>query len=104
MLTLGPLLQHDAESRPDFAGIIYAPWSVSPITEDATPLFILCAADVNLCALSSAELFSAYKRAAKSVELHIYSKGGHGFGMQKRNRPVNSWIERFYEWMTAPGF
>lgn len=104
MLTLGPLLQHDTNSRPDFAGVIYAPWTVSAIPEDAPPLFLLCAADDNLCALSSAQLFSAYKSAAKSVELHIYAKGGHGFGMQKQNRPVNSWIERFYDWMTTSGF
>ena len=104
MLTLGPLLQHDANSRPDFAGVIYAPWTVSAIPEDAPPLFLLCAADDNLCALSSAQLFSAYKSAAKSVELHIYAKGGHGFGMQKQNRPVNSWIERFYDWMTTSVF
>jgi hypothetical protein len=29
------------------------------------------------------------------AELHVYSKGGHGFGKQKRNLPVDSWIEKF---------
>ena len=30
--------------------------------------------------------------------LHMYGKGGHGFGMKKQNLASDKWIERFYEW------
>lgn len=41
------------------------------------------------------ELYKAWIAAGFSAELHIYSKGGHGFGMKKQNLPVDSWIDRF---------
>jgi acetyl esterase/lipase len=104
MVTLGPLLQHDAESRPDFAGAIYTPWSDSPVPADAPPLFILAAGDDKLTEKGSIQMYSAWKAAGKEAELHIYSKGGHGFGMQKKDLPVDSWIERLGDWMKSQGF
>jgi acetyl esterase/lipase len=103
MVTLGTLLQHDAESCPDFAAAIYTPWSDSPVPADAPPLFILLAGDDRLTASGSISMYSAWKAAGKEVELHVYSKGGHGFGMQKRGLPVDSWIERLGDWMKSLG-
>ena len=34
---------------------------------------------------------------------HLYSKGGHGFGMRKQNLPSDQWIERFGDWLTVQG-
>ena len=103
MVTLGPLLQHDAESRPDFAGAIYTPWSDSLIPTDAPPLFILVAGDDRLTGSGSIQLYSAWKAAGKEAELHVYSKGGHGFGMQKKGFPVDTWIDRFGDWLAVHG-
>jgi hypothetical protein len=36
--------------------------------------------------------------------LHIYAKGGHGFGMNRQGLPCDSWIERFAGWLQALGF
>ena len=47
----------------------------------------------------SLKLYSAWQNAGKSVEMHIYSKGGHGFGMDKQGLPADTWIERFYAWL-----
>jgi acetyl esterase/lipase len=104
MVTLGALLQHDADSRPDFAGAIYTPWSDSPVPVDAPPLFILVAGDDPLTGSGSIQMYSAWKVAGKEAELHIYSKGGHGFGMQKKGLAVDSWIERLGDWMRTQGF
>ncbi len=104
MVTLGPVLQHDPESRPDFAAPVYTPWSDTPVPADAPPLFILVAGDDQLAAPGSIEMYTAWKNAKKEAELHVYAKGGHGFGMQKKGLPVDSWIERFWEWMKAQGF
>ena len=42
--------------------------------------------------------------AVKSIEFHIYTKGGHGFGMRKQGLPIDNWIELFGEWLNVQGF
>ena len=82
MVTMGVVMSHDAESRPDFAAPIYGGGTGGArVPDDAPPLFILCASDDQLAAAGSARLCSEWKAARKPVELHIYEKGGHGFGM-----------------------
>jgi acetyl esterase/lipase len=99
MVTLGTVFEHDKESRPDFAAAIYTPWSGGIVPTDAPPLFILVAGDDRLASNGSLQLYDAWKSAGKEAELHVYSKGGHGFGMQKKGLPVDGWIERFGDWM-----
>jgi acetyl esterase/lipase len=97
-------LHHEADSRPSFVGVIYgAPFGDFTVPQDAPPLFILCADDDQLAARNSARLYLRWKEAGKSSELHIYSKGGHGFGMRKSGLPVDHWIERFGEWLDTQG-
>lgn len=103
MVTMGPALRHDKESRPDFTGVIYTPFSVESVPADAAPMFVLVAGDDNLAAQSSVQIYSKWKAADKPAELHVYSKGGHGFGMRKRGLPVDNWIERMWDWMVAEG-
>jgi hypothetical protein len=33
--------------------------------------------------------------------MHIFAEGGHGFGMNKKNLPVDQWPELFYNWLKA---
>ena len=104
VVTMGTVMSHDEESRPNFAAPIYGGNTEGvAIPADAPPLFILVADDDKPNAISSARLYSEWKAAGKSAELHIYSKGGHGFGMNKRGLPVDSWIERFGDWLNAQG-
>ncbi len=104
MVASAVALQHDAESRPNFVGAIYgAPFDAVTAPQDAPPLFILCADDDPLAASNCARLYLTWKGAGKSSELHIYAKGGHGFGMNKQGLPVDSWIERFGSWLDAQG-
>ena len=42
--------------------------------------------------------------AGKQAELHIFAKGGHGFGMRKQGLPSDHWIERFADWLDMQGF
>ena len=58
MVTLGPVLQHDPESRPDFAAPVYTPWSDTPVPADAPPLFILVAGDDQLAAPGSIAMYT----------------------------------------------
>jgi acetyl esterase/lipase len=105
ILAIGVALHHDAESRPDFIAPIYGISLDSLIVPtDAAPIFYACAADDEFVALQAAKLFTAWKSAEKSIEFHVYSKGGHGFGMRKQGLPVDNWIEQFKQWLNVQGF
>ena len=104
MLTMGVVMKNDAASRPNFAAPIYGGvTNGQTVAADAPPLFIAVASDDPVAAVSSAKLFLEWKAAGRSAELHIYSQGGHGFGMTKRGLPVDGWVERFGEWLQIQG-
>jgi acetyl esterase/lipase len=95
------LFDQDKESCPDFGGLIYTPWSGGPIPKDAPPVFIAVANDDVLASPGSLRMYTAGKEAGIEVELHVYNKGGHGFGMQQTGRPSDKWIEQFWDWMNT---
>jgi acetyl esterase/lipase len=67
-------------------------------------MFIVAATDDQLgLAPDSVALYSKWMAAKKTVELHLYAKGGHGFGMRKQNLPTDQWIERFGDWLQLQG-
>jgi acetyl esterase/lipase len=104
MVTLSAAQHYDSDSRPNFAAPIYsAPPMGAPIPVDAPPLFLLCAADDDMASAVSTRLYSDWRSVGQSVELHIYSQGGHGFGMRKLGQPSDTWIERFAEWLQGLG-
>ena len=104
MLTMGVVMKNDAESRPNFAAPIYGGNTNGiAVTKDAPPLFIAAAQDDPIASVSSAQLYLAWKAGGRNAELHLYSQGGHGFGMTKRGLPVDSWVERFGEWLNVQG-
>jgi acetyl esterase/lipase len=104
MMTMEVVMKHDAESLPNFAAPIYGRGVDAPVPQDAPPLFIVCAANDPLVPpVNSAKLFIQWKEAGKSAELHIYAKGGHGFGMLKQGLPTDHWIDRFGEWLELEG-
>ena len=100
-VTMAVTLHHDAPSRPDFAAPIYAAhFGEVIVPDDAPPIFLAHASDDPLIpARISTTIYAAWHAAGKPVELHIYEKGGHGFGMNKLGLPVDGWIERFGEWL-----
>jgi acetyl esterase/lipase len=100
-------LHHNAGSRPDAAAAIYPavpePMLVPP---DAPPLFIVCASDDPLVPplTNSVRLYVLWKIAGVSAELHVYSRGGHGFGMRKQGLPVDHWIDAYARWLVTQGW
>jgi putative heme-binding domain-containing protein len=104
MVTMGVAMAGDKESRPDFAAPIYGGGTGGArVPKDAPPLFILCASDDRLAAAGSVRLYSEWKVARRPVELHLYEKGGHGFGMTPKGLPVDRWIERYGDWLGQRG-
>ena len=65
---------------------------------------ILCAGDDDTVPASeSVRLYGNWKAAGHAAELHIYSRGGHGFGMRTQGLPSDTWIERFGDWLRVQG-
>jgi acetyl esterase/lipase len=102
----GATVQHDADSRPNFAAFLY-PGTPDDLTApaDAPPLFMVQADDDKTVPPleHSIHLYEAWKKAGISAELHIYSRGGHGFGMHKKGLPVDTWPDRFRDWLDLQG-
>jgi endo-1,4-beta-xylanase len=91
-------------SRPDFQVLIYPggrPESFE-ITGETPPTFLLVAADDRLSDRTTA-IFAALRKAGVPAELHVYARGGHGFGMHKTDAPVARWTDRLEEWMGDRG-
>jgi acetyl esterase/lipase len=105
-VTAAVALKHDASSRPSFAAPIYpgTPEDLTPAS-DGPPLFLVHADDDKTVSASenSVRLYEAWKRAGLTAEMHIYAQGGHGFGMRERGLPVDSWTDRFRDWLAARG-
>jgi acetyl esterase/lipase len=107
-VTTGAAFQYKAESRPAFVAPIYAGghnFRNMEVQSDAPPMFIAAATDDNLgLGPVSVALYVKWVAAHKSAELHMYAKGGHGFGMRQQNIPTDHWIDRFAEWLERGGF
>ena len=106
MVTSEVLLQEDEKSRPNFAAPIYgAPFGVMPkIPAKLPPIFMAWAQDDGLVLEPIVRFYEALWAAGNKPEAHIYSAGGHGFGMKKQGTTSDHWIEEFYWWMLAQGF
>ena len=93
--------------KPDFQALIYPGRSgdIQP-TKDSPPAFLACSYnDRKDISEGLAEVYLRFKKAGVPAELHIYSSGGHGFGMRANNRkPVAVWNTRFEEWLVESGF
>jgi acetyl esterase/lipase len=100
--------------RPDFVIPIYAAYLGSKddetrldplvkVTAETPPMFLAVTWDDKWRGLHSALLFAELKKAGVPAELHIYSKGGHGYGIRPSDNPVCTWHRRCEEWMKASG-
>ncbi|TMI86523.1 MAG: alpha/beta hydrolase [Bacteroidetes bacterium] len=107
-VTASTAYNYTAENRPDFVAPIYAympEFLQSTVPNDAPPMFLAAATDDQLgLAPHSVDLYNKWVAAKHSAELHLYAKGGHGFGMRTQNIPTDTWIDRFADWLNAQGF
>lgn len=101
-------------ARPDFLIPIYPaylgderkPGPLSPlvkVTKDTPPTFIAVTHDDVLRGMNAASLYVELKKSGVPSELHIYSKGGHGYGLRPSENPVSTWPKRCEEWMHTQG-
>jgi acetyl esterase/lipase len=89
-------------SRPDFVALLYPglPRITPRATKEMPPMF-LCAAHDDRANISEglAEYYLEVKRLGVPVELHLFTGGGHGFGIKNRPFPITEWPARLRDWM-----
>ena len=97
--------------RPDFAVVVYPGYTtmgnpnyapnpdIQP-TANTPPTFLLQAEDDNTAHVeSSVVYFMQLKNAKVQAEMHIYSEGGHGFGLRPRDFPIMGWPKLVETWL-----
>ncbi|MGE5625622.1 MAG: alpha/beta hydrolase [Bacillota bacterium] len=103
----------DKEScRPDFAVAIYPGHIESagklnpnvPVSERTPPTFLLQAEDDHVDGVEeSLVYFAALKKAGVPVEMHLYTQGGHAFGLRPTALPITHWPSLLLPWFRTIG-
>jgi len=107
----------DKEScRPDFAVAIYPGHMLEntsrsfelnpyvPVTRETPPTFILQAEDDPVDPVqNSLVYYAALKKAGAPVEMHLYARGGHAFGLRRTKLPVTAWPQLVETWLGTIG-
>jgi acetyl esterase/lipase len=104
-VAMGPTLEHDAASRPDFTCAVYpAARSDFTVPDDAPPLFIIISDDdPSVPPALSARLYQEWHRKRRPAELHVFGNGGHGWGMGQDGHLSDIWMSLFKNWLKARG-
>ncbi len=101
-----------AACRPDFAVLVYPAYFVDKegqlkpefvIDKNTPPMFFAHAFNDGVTCESSVRLFLELKKAGVPSELHVYSTGGHGFGLRPSADAVSTWPKRCEEWLASRG-
>lgn len=74
-----------------------------PVPSDAPPLFTAVAQD-DFHYRMTESLYAAWTDADRSAELHVFRRGGHGFGLTKQGLPSDGWIDLFHSWLLDLGY
>lgn len=104
----------DQSCRPDFALVIYPGYLAVaeqgmafnpdiPVTAQTPPTFLVQAEDDPVHVENAVEYFMQMKKAGVAAELHLYTKGGHGYGLRPTQLPVTHWPELATTWMKTIG-
>ncbi len=103
--TMGAVMNDAAADRPNFAAPIYGSMEDKAPPVDGPPLFIAVTQDdPAVPAPESLAIFSRWSAAQLPAELHVYERGGHGFGMRTLGQPVDGWTVAFEAWMKSHGW
>jgi acetyl esterase/lipase len=109
-----PIDAADHEStRPDFAVAIY-PGHIAtdedalnpnvPVSHETPPTFLLQAEDDKVDGVNqSLVYYAALKSAEVPVEMHLYTHGGHAFGLRQTQFPITDWPRLVEAWLRTIG-
>lgn len=99
--------------RPDFTILIYPGYLVSgkgpelapelTVTSNTPPTFLVQAEDDGVHVENCLFYYLALKNVKVPAEMHLFARGGHGYGLRDASQPVVSWPKRAQEWMRGLG-
>ncbi len=69
------------------------------VTGDTPPTFIAQAHNDGVSTENSVQFYLALKQAGVQAELHIFRRGGHGFGIRGAKGPIAIWPQLCMDWM-----
>lgn len=97
------------DARADFQIVIYpGPLGLptGDIPADAPPAFFVVAADDVSHVKPVLDQLGKYFAAKKSVEVHLYARGGHGFNLGSRSKlaSIRTWPQRLSDWLSDNGY
>ena len=104
-----------ASAVPDFGVLVYAaylldeknPDVLSPevkVTDQTPPAFLVIAHDDKKFVEGNARFYIEMLRKNRPCELHIFAKGGHGFGFKNTPEAIVQWPDLAGKWLAAEGF
>lgn len=97
-------LDPDPSVRPAFIGYIYGPQDAEPVPADAPPLFNAIALNDSLFPNKGFAIAQSWLEAKRSVEIHGYQTGDHGFGLGVPGTTNALMIDEFAAWLKMQGF
>jgi len=129
LATVAGLWKSDVtEENPDYTALIYGVTNLTPsnlkwleeslyfrnltneeidqnkllelVSEDSPPAFLVHAYDDDVCNVEETTLY-AQKLFDYNVvvEVHLFAKGGHGFGLGQKENGTDQWIDLFVNWL-----
>ena len=102
------------DARPDFQMVIYPGWLNGPAAKgtlgavDASvmpnagvpPTFLVQAENDYTAHVENVLVYmEALKNARVPAELHVYTLGGHGFGLGQKDLPISQWSSLADTWL-----
>jgi acetyl esterase/lipase len=100
--TMAATLQ-STENKPAFIAPIYGAQVAVAVPPDAPPMFVALAADDPLFGTNEYGLITAWKKAGRPLEYHLYQNGGHGFGLGNPGKTSTGWFPQFMLWLESNG-
>jgi len=96
--------------RPDFGVLVYPAWLASgepnlelideiQVDQNTPPAFFAHAIDDRVDCMHSIALFAAMKQHGIPSSLHVFSAGGHGFGLRQAGIVTDHWPNLCESWL-----
>ncbi len=74
------------------------------VSKQTPPTFLVHTSDDFVKVQNSIRFYEACKKHKVSAEMHIFEKGGHGYSMKLKGKPVSVWPTLMKNWMGLHGW
>ena len=103
----------NSEDRPNFSALVYPAYCFKEggielsdeikVDADTPPAFVVQTRDDKRHYRSTLAYAAALDSAGVPAEVHLFAKGGHGYGLRASDHPVSKWPKLCEAWMRETG-